>query len=138
MVSILIHHGGAAHIIFTFPTQHSLHPFILMSAHRNPKEGFRSMPTDTEMPIPRDKGSCPRRLVLRWTHLVLIVVGSILVGVVLTIQFRCNDEESSNSTLKKNPILNVNGTLTTSEKLNVEMKIPEVLVDDGRWPKVRK
>lgn len=110
-----------------------------MAAHRNTTtEGFRSMPTDTETSIPKDKGHCPRRLVLRWTHLILIVVGSILVGVGLTIQFRCKEEEL---TLKKNPIGNFmnNGTLTTSEKLHVKTgNIPEVLVDDGRWPKVRK
>ena len=68
-------------------------------------------------------------------------MGSILVGVGLTIQFHCNEEESSNnnSTLKKNPNGNLAdpASLTTAEKLHVDGKIPEVLVDDGKWPKVR-
>jgi len=109
-----------------------------MVVHRN--DGFRSMPTDTETSIPRDKGRCTRRIMLGWTHLVMIIAGSILLGVGFTMQggHACHDEHINKSTATTTPKHNIYNiyNMTTSTKLNIETPIPETLVDDGKWPKV--
>jgi len=107
------------------------------------------MPTETELSLREVKGRCPRRIMLGWTHLVVLVAGSILLGVGFTMQLHCNDDHPTTlynkpptidapSTINKNSIKNIHNSTTTSTKLNVSNKIPETLVDtnDGRWPKV--
>jgi hypothetical protein len=115
----------------------------MVHPHRNNNDGFRSMATDTETSIPNDHRRCPRRVVLGWPHIVVLVAASIALGVGFTMQLHCNDQHPSMSSLsnkQSTTTTNVKNNNTTNPKaLYVENNTPTPLPNnnDGKGgPKV--
>jgi hypothetical protein len=75
---------------------------------------------------------------LGWPHLIALIIGSILLGVVITTETHCSDNHPAPlGTAQTIAVkLNITDQPTTAIKLNVNAEVPDTLPITGSWPKV--